>query len=172
MALMAGCEKSDVNEWSTVQSIECHNGFEPTEVYLNNISEGCHAYEKALSHFTTADGKYTDDFGGVFVDKNGIYNINVVGMRRPVRSKYIKYRKVKNSYNFFLEVSEEVKEIMKEPEYTVWLADVVCETCNKALICLEDGTKIPDIVARLKEKGLFRKDSLNFYVGSDRFELK
>ena len=135
---------------------------EKTGMYEHNIGGGWAAWEEARAHFTRADGNYTDDFGGVFIDENGIFNISVVGNRRPVISAYLIYRQVSNPYNFLEDILDEVSKTGEE--YTVWEAGI-CERCNGVYICLENKRKIHPLIRHLKTKKLFMRNSLNIFVG-------
>lgn len=73
---------------------DCHERLEMTENYSDNHRNSWPAYEEALTHFKTYDGNYTDDFGGAFIDNNGIVNICIVGYREPVKSDYLIYKRV------------------------------------------------------------------------------
>ena len=76
------------------------------DVYWANFARSRIAWEEARTRFLTPDGKYTDDYGGVFIDKNGIFNISVVGNYQPVKSDYLIYRQVSNSFNLLIIATE------------------------------------------------------------------
>jgi hypothetical protein len=162
-------------DWVRLDSRWCCAPTEMTDVYLNNIARSHAAWEEARTHFTIVidkytddygtvwvDEKYTDDFGGVFLDENGINNISVVGNRKPVKSDYIIYKRVGNSYNFLLSILDETSEKMLE--YTIWTAGI-CEKCNKVFICLENEKNINPFIGHLKTKKLFKRNTLNIFVG-------
>jgi len=98
MTVFSGC--GDEDQWTIVESDTCYP-LVASDSYWDNFGESSTAYEEAIKHFITENGNYTNDFGGVYIDENGIHNICVVGFRRPVKSDYLIYRRVKNSINFF-----------------------------------------------------------------------
>jgi len=134
----------------------------PDDVRIHNTHEGMIAWEGASLHFLTADGRWTDDFGGVFIDGNGFYNISVVGDRRPVKSDYLIYRQVHNSHNFLSSIKNEIGGIMIEN--TVWTVEVN-EICNRVSIYLENEEKIHSLVEHLRTRNLLRHNTLRIYVG-------
>jgi len=164
--LLAACENNK-NEWTRLESSECCVAINPelTGAYLDNHSKSTVAYEEAIVYFTTADGKRTDDFGGIFIDENGIYNICVIGNRKPVKSDYLKYKRVKNSYNLLEKIVDELGN--RSQEFSIWMAST-CETCNRVLICLEEESKIDLLMAHLKVNNLFKKGTLNVFVGTNQ----
>jgi len=162
IGIFCGCGND--KEWTLLESSECHEPFEMSDVYWNNYPNSTTVYEEAITQFTTIDGKYTDDFGGSYIDSNGIYNICVVGSREPVKSDYLIYKRVDNSYNFLESIVEEIGKISQE--FNIWKS-ANCNSCNRVLICLEKESKISLIIEHLKTKNLFKKDSLNFFVGQN-----
>lgn len=157
-------KEDEVAEWTLLDSSNCCAEFEQSEAYTENFAKSMAAYDEAIALFTTTDGKYTNDFGGVFVDGNGIHNICVVGNREPVKSDYLIYKQVDNTYNFLESIVEEVGN--NSQEYSVWTV-ATCQFCNKVLICLENESKIPLLVEHLKSKDLFKKGALNIYIGEN-----
>ena len=136
----------------------------PDDVRFHNTRKGMAVFEEeARPHFTTVDGRWTDDFGGVFIDGNGFYNILVVGNRRPVKSDYLIYRQVHNSYNFLDSIRNEIRGIMIENRYTIW-GVAVRNSCNRVLIELENEKKMYSIIEHLKTKNLFRHNTLRIFV--------
>ena len=160
---LAACNPTEEGEaYTLLENGSCCPTSEQSGSYWDNIVQSAKAYEKAIARFTRVNGKRTNDFGGVFIDENGLYNICVVGNRKPVSSDYLIYRQVENSYNFLFSVYESVSEVMQE--YSVWQAGV-CEQCNGVLICLEDESKIASLIKYLQKEKLFKKNVLNIYVG-------
>lgn len=164
---LAGCteSKEDDMDWTLIDS-DCCKTINPTktEAYWENLTQSSTAFENVLTYFTLEDGKYSDDFGGVFIDENGIYNVCVVGNREPIKSDYLIYKRVDNAYNFLESIYEEIGK--NSLEYSIWMIEI-CEYCNKVSIYLENESKIPLIVEHLKSIELFKKGTLNIYVGQN-----
>jgi hypothetical protein len=169
------------SDWVTLDSLYCCPMVEITDenAYWDNIAKSQPAWEEARTHFTIVnnkytddygvvwvDEKYTDDYGGVYVDENGIFHISVVGNRKPVKSDYLIYKQVSNSYNFLESILVEISEQMEE--FTVWKAGIY-ECCNSVLIFLENEEKIHLLIDHLKTNNLFRRNTLKIYVGENIF---
>ncbi len=154
-------EEDEMTKWIMLERSTCCTEQEPSSAYATNINSSTMAYEEAIVHFTTLDGKYTDDFGGVFVDKNGIHNICVVGTHKPVESDYLIYKQVRNSYNFLESIVGEVGRVSQE--FSVCTASL-CESCNSVVVGISVESNIPLLVANLEAKDLFSKGTLKFYV--------
>ena len=169
LVFLFACDKEikvSEGDWVALDSFDCCEWIELTDLYDVNIVKSRLAWEEAETHFTEVNGEYTDDFGGVFIDENGIFNISVVGNRKPVISDYLIYRQVSNSYNFLENLLDEISEVMEE--YTIWEAGV-CEVCNKVTIALENEKKIHSLIEYLKRNNLFRRNTLNIFVGENEF---
>jgi len=136
--------------------------------YEENFGKSWAAWEVARKHFYSSHNKWTDDFGGVYIDGNGIVNILVVGSRRPVISNYLIYRQVLNSYNFLERVLNEISDIMTE--FTIWQAGI-CEIHNKILVCLEYEREIHSLISHLKTKNLFKQNTLKIFVEKREWNL-
>jgi len=144
-----------------------------TGFYDENIGKSWAAWEEARVHFfieyyeytstlgTYTKQKWTDDFGGVYINENGIVNILVVGNRMPVKSDYLIYKKVNNSYNFLDSIYVEISESMDK--FGIWQAGV-CELCNKVLVCLESEKEINTLINHLKTNNLFKRNTLKIFV--------
>ena len=141
---------------------------EQSSSYEDNITLSTAAYEEVITHFRTTDGKFTDDFGGVYVDENGLHNICVVGDRKPVTSDYIIYKQVDNAYNFLESIVGNLS--IESKRFSIWMISI-CENCNIVLVCLEDERKISPLIEHLKSNNLFRKGTLNIFVGSNEIVL-
>jgi len=143
---------------------------EPDEIYFENHRKSWIAWEEVRPNFIkyTSDFNtviwYADDFGGVYIDGDGIVNICVVGGRQPMKSDYLIYRKVSYSYKFLDSIYEEIGEIMDD--YSIWMTGV-CEKCNRVQICLENKEKIQPLIEHLKSKKLFKPNTLHFYIGEN-----
>jgi len=112
------------------------------------------------------DEIWTDDFGGVCIDENGICHISVVGNRKPIKSKYLIYKQVSNSYNYLKSILDEISEQMQFTDYTVWQA-WISECCNSLSICLENEGMIHSLIEHLKTNNLFKSNVLKIYVGKN-----
>lgn len=159
---LIGCNLLETEMYNILESTNCHEEKKHTAAYDYNFIQSTAVFENAINHFKTSDGKFTDDFGGVYVDNNGIYNICIVGNKKPIPPDYLIYKLVDHSYNFLLSIYDETTKVMQE--YSVWRA-FICEECNKLLVCFEEETKISTFIEHLKEKDLFRKWTLNIYIG-------
>ena len=62
-----------------------------------------------MKNFKNSDGEYSDDYGGCFIDDDGIYNICVTNSTKPLDTKHLKYKKVDNSYKTLISICEKVK---------------------------------------------------------------
>jgi len=164
--VLTACD--EMEEWILLDTNRCCNEFEQTKDYAENFAKSVIAYNEAITHFTTSDGKFTEDFGGVFVDGNGIHNICVVGNREPIRSDFLIYRQVNNSRNFLDSVVDEIGQVMQE--YLVW-AVKTCESCNSVIVCIESESKIPLLIAHLKISNLFSVGTMKFFVGENNIVL-
>ncbi|MFA5449552.1 MAG: hypothetical protein WC292_03845 [Clostridia bacterium] len=151
--------------YTLLESSNCCPPFEQSSSYWDNIAPSAVAYEEAIIYFTTATGEYTDDFGGVFVDENGLHNICVVGNRKPVISDYLIYKQVENSFNFLKSIFVGLES--ESQQFSVWQVSV-CEVCNGVIICLESESKIPLLIEYLKTNSLFKKGTLNIFVGENQ----
>jgi len=166
---LAACNPPEEDEMYTLlESSRCCPQFEQSSSYWDNIALSTAAYEEVIIHFTTVNGKRTEDFGGVFVDNNGIYNICIVGNREPIASDYLIYKRVDNSYNFLYSVYMETTKAMQE--YSIWRISI-CEESNSVLICLEEENKISLLIEHLKTNNLFREGTLNIFVGENKIVL-
>lgn len=161
-------EEEEEEMYTLLESSRCCPQIEQSSSYGDNIALSTTAYEEAVIHFTTADGKPTDDFGGVFVDGNGLHNICVVGNRKPIMSDYLIYKQVENSLNFLEGIVDEIGS--KSQEFSVWKASV-CEACNGVLICLQDESKISLLIEHLKANNMLNKGTLNIFVGENEIVL-
>ena len=79
----------------------------------------------------------------------------------PVKSDYLIYQKVNNSYNFLDSIQEEISETMDM--FNIWQVGI-CERCNKVLVCLENEKEINSLINYLKAKNLFKPNTLKIYV--------
>ena len=163
---LAACNLPEEKDlYTLLESGICCQQSEHSNSYWENIAKSMKVYEEAITHFKNTNEKNTDDFGGVFVDENGLYNICVVGNRKPVTSNYLIYKNVKNSLNFLEDI---VNEISNNPqEFSVWRISI-CEKCNRVLICLDDEIKISSLIELLKANNLFQKNTLNIFVDENR----
>jgi hypothetical protein len=159
---LTACEKKE--EWALLTSSMCCEPVERSNVYEENSSKYLATYAEVMPYFTTTGDKHTDDFGGLFLDGDGILNVCVVGNRTPVESDYLKYKRVDQSYNFLESIVEELGKDMQK--YSIWTVDT-CASCNRVLICLENESQISLVIAHLKTKDFYEKNSLNFYVGEN-----
>lgn len=162
--IFSGCD----NSWQRIESSACHETLESSDVYFDNHDKSWAAYFDARTHFTTPWGEYTDDFGGVFIDNNGIVNIYMIGDRIPLESEYLIYKQANYSYNFLKSIYDELGKIM--PDYSLWQV-AICDSCNVVIVSLEDESEIPLIILHLSIKNLYRKDSLYFYIGENNIVL-
>lgn len=161
-------KEGEVAEWTLLDSSNCYAEFEQSEAYFENIAKSTAAYDEAIAFFTTTDGKYTDDFGGVFIDGNGIYNICVVGNREPVKSDFLIYKQVENSLNFLNSVFDELGSVPQQ--FTIWMVGV-CENSNSVVVCIESINKIPLIISHLKTNSLFNTETMKFFIGENDIAL-
>jgi len=144
-------------------------------VYHANIAKSNPAWEEARPHFI----KYTDDFntsiwqandfGGVYIDINGIFNICVVGNRQPINSDYLIYKQVRYTLKLLESILYETSEVMED--YTIWNVGI-CEVCNNVSFCLEDEKMMQPFIGYLKRKKLYRPNILHFYVGENNIVLQ
>ena len=164
--LLAACNLTNDNEMYTLlESSSCCPEIEQSSSYEGNIVLSTEAYEEAITHFMTDEGSHTDDFGGVFVDENGLHNIYVVGNRKPVTSDYLIYKQAENSLNFLESIVDEMGS--KSQQFSIWMVSV-CEVCNGVIICLESESQIPLLLEHLKTNGLLKKGVLNIFVGENQ----
>ena len=156
----AGCGK---REYELLEKNECHRVvLESSEDYQENHAKSLIEYEKEMLRFKTSDGGYADNFGGSFVDSNGIYTICIVGSQTLSESEYVNYKKVAVSFNSLNDIYGALIQLIGE--YTIWDMHI-CEICNKVQVCVEDEKQIDLIIQRLKTDRLFKRNSLLFYVG-------
>lgn len=153
-------EEGEMYEWTRIEGIECCPEIVLTDAYDSNYSKSKIAYEDAITYFIEGN-KYTDDFGGVFIDNNGIYNICVVGNREPIKSDYLLYRQVDNSFNFLESIVVEISEITHE--FTIWMAGTSV-TRNKVIIYLKDENKLPLLIEYLETKNLYQEGTLEILI--------
>lgn len=161
--LLVGCESSEKDVmYNLLENSSCFPDVEQSSVYGDNIILSTAAYENVITHFTLDDGKFTDDFGGVYVDENGFHNVCVVGKRRPISSDYLIYKQVENSLNFLESIVDSLER--ESHDFTIWMMSI-CDFHNGVIICLENESKIPLILEHLKSNELLKKGTLNIFVG-------
>ena len=166
---LAACDPSEMDEMYTLlESSSCCPQSEQSSSYWDNNALSMAAYEAVITHYTTTKGEYTDDFGGVYIDSNGVCNICVVGSREPMTSDYLIFKQVENSYNFLKSIFDELGR--RRQEFSIWMSGT-CDKCNKVLICLEDEAKISSLIDYLKANNLFKKGTLNIFVGENQIVL-
>jgi len=158
------CGKSE--EYELLDINECHKVITPTSVYWENHSHSKTEFDAIISGFIDANGKYTDNFGGCFVDGNGFYNVCVIGSYRPTNSNYLVFKQVEHSLNFLNNVYNNAVEL--EDKYNIWSVEI-CEVCNKVKLCVENEAQIDLIIKQLKTDELFEKNTLLFYVGENLY---
>ena len=154
--------------WDRMNSVDTSS-----DSYAEMHSKADPVFYEALACFTKADGESTDDYGGVYVNEDGTYTICVVGDRTPIVSEYIVYRRVESSYNFLKSMLNEVVKLIDEfiqesqqnydTNLAIWIMSIDT-VFNRNEIYLEKAKGIPIIIERLKEKDLFKADSLVFHV--------
>ena len=127
--------------------------------FYKNFRKSQAEYNKAITYFKVNEENQLDEFGGVFVDKEGIINICIVGNNIPYESEFLRYKQVSNSYNILKRIGEELQLVLKE--YTIWMRGI-CESCNYVIIRLEEESNIPLVINYLKVKGVYKQDFLNF----------
>lgn len=149
-----------MTERTKIEGIECYPKIVVSDTYYNNLSKSKTAYEDTIPYFTE-NGKYTDDFGGVFIDNNGMYNICVVGNREPIKSDYLVYKKVDNSFNFLEIIVGEISEIAHD--FTIWRAGTSVSQ-NAVVIYLKDGNKLTLLIEYLKSKNLYQENALKILI--------
>ncbi|MCL2043425.1 MAG: hypothetical protein FWG89_04720 [Treponema sp.] len=148
-----------------------------TGLYDDNFFKSWADWEEAREYFfiefyefTNSSGvsytrqKWTDDFGGVFIDSSGIVNILVAGNNMPVKSDNLIYKQVSNSYNFLEIISDRIVE--KMDEHTIWQVSID-EICNKVFVCLENEKEINSLIIYLKANNLFKTNTLKIFVGKN-----
>jgi len=167
--LVACNKEEDDYEWHLLTSQEYYMMQEITVDYYENFDESMKIYSEVLSHFKTIDGEYTDDFGGVFIDSDGLLNVLVIGSRKPVELDYLIYQQAENSFNALLSIFDEASKVVRD--YTIWKV-ALCVSSNIVLIGLEDDSAISLIVDHLNDKQLYNKDAIAFYVGEPTIQLE
>ena len=148
-----------------------------TGLYDDNFVKSWADWEEAREYFfiefyefTNSSGvsytrqKWTDDFGGVFIDSSGIVNILVAGNNMPVKSDNLIYKQVSNSYNFLEIIYDRIVE--KMDDHTIWQVGID-EICNKVLVCLENEIEINSLIIYLKANNLFKTNTLKIFVGKN-----
>ena len=177
---MLACQNdTGINEGDFARSLssEVCKFNESTEYYDVNIGKSWADWEEARKHFfiefyeftdylgnTYTKQKWVEDFGGIYIDKNGIFNILVVGERKPLKSDYLIYKKVNNSYNFLDNIMVEI--VKKMSDFTIWQV-YICEPCNKILVCLENENEIDSFINYLKTNNLFKPNTLKIFIGEN-----
>lgn len=159
-----GCNTNSKKGYKILEEYECHYPFVMSEYYCENYANSKIAFETVMESFFDDEGNYTNDFGGSYIDGNGIFNICVVGSRRPIDSNYLIFQKVDNSFNFLKKIYKHL--IEHTDNYNIASVEI-CEICNKIKICIETVDQINLIVAQLRTEGLFKKNILLFYVCPD-----
>jgi len=163
-------KEEDEYEWKVLTNQEYYMIPEITnDDYYENVDKSLKTYWEVLPHFKIEDRKFTDDYGGVFIDSDGLLNILIIGNRRPVESDNLIYKQVENSLNFLLSVYDEANTLFSK--YTIWKISI-SQSKNIVLISLEDEREISLLVEHLKEKQLFKKDAIAFYVGKNSIQLE
>lgn len=158
-----GCNKNNKG-YEILAKNECHKAFVLSDVYYENCANSKTAFDTVMINFSESDGEYTDNFGGCFIDCNGIYNVCVVGSHELVNSDYLIFKEVDHSFKLLNDIYKDlIKHIDK---YNIWSVGI-CEVCNKIKICTESENQIDLIVKQLKADGLFKKNTLLFYVSKN-----
>jgi len=133
-----------------------------SDTYFSNINIGEEEFPKAKQLLTV------DEFGGVYIDENGIFNICVVGDREPYLSDYLIYRHVEHSYGFLYGIMWALGN--KMTELTIWSCGTN-ERNNRVDVFMEDKKKIPNLIEYLRENDLFRESAINVIIGRNNIVL-
>lgn len=162
-SFLHGCNRNNKG-YKILGKDECHKAFVLSDVYYENCTKSKMAFDTVMINFTESDGEYTDDFGGCFIDCNGIYNVCVVGSCELENSDYLIFKEVDHSFKLLNSIYKDLKKHIDK--YNIWSVEV-CEMCNKIKICTESEHQVDLIVKQLKNDGLFKQNTLLFYVGKN-----
>ena len=158
-----GCNRNN-KEYEILGKDECHKAFVLSDAYYENYDKSKIAFDSIMINFTKSDGEYTDDFGGSFIDCNGIYNVCVAGSCELVNSDYLIFKEVDHPFKLLNSI---YKDLIKHMDnYNIWNVEI-CEVCNKIKICTESENQVDLIIKQLKNDGLFKKNTLLFYVNKN-----
>lgn len=155
-------------QYVLLNQFDCHEQNMKAMNYESNFIESEKKYKEVIHYYKDSNDCYTDNFGGGYVDSNGIYNICIVGGNKPIVSNYLIYIKVVNSINFLESICDLIEESMTK--FSVWHVGI-CVQCNKVKICLKDKNQIKAIIGELKSKSLYERNSLMFFVGESTIEV-
>jgi len=165
-----GCDIDPKNKMYTlIDNMDCCEIKERTielDEYYENVKSSMELSYEVRAYYE--DDEHSNEYGGIYLDHNGILNLCVVGSNRPFVSEYLIYREVNYSYDYLCKVKDEIAKVMLE--YTVWMVSI-CEECNRVSLCLEDASKIPLLVEYLIINVSLRDNSLIIYVGENSFVL-
>ena len=162
-SFLNGCDKNNKG-YEILDKNEFHKAFVLSDVYYENYAKSKIAFDTVMIDFTELDGEYTDDFGGCFIDCNGIYNVCVAGSCELVNSDYLIFKEVDHPFKLLNSI---YKDLIKHMDnYNIWSVEI-CEVCNKIKICTESENQVDLIIKQLKNDGLFKKNTLLFYVNKN-----
>ena len=160
-----GCDKNN-RGYEILSENECHKALVLSDLYYENYAKSKTEFDTVMINFTKSNGEYIDNFGGCFIDCNGIYNVCVVDSRELVNSDYLIFKEIDHSFKLLNSIYKDL--IRHIDKYNIWSV-TICETCNKIKICTESENQIDLIVKQLKTDGLFKKNALLFYVGQNLY---
>jgi len=143
--------------------------------YYGNVSRSAGLYEQAVSPYITKaaepDGKeitvYSGDYGGVFIDEQGLLNIGVVASDAQIRalqeaSRFggqVLYRRYAFAYNELQRIMDAVEGLMFDCGISAVGID---DELNHVFVELTDESNVPRIVTHLQELGLYREAAVIF----------
>jgi len=148
-------------------TVEIISKEEPTEhveftaEYYENVNRSMAIVNQVMSNYRTVEKVgsyeryiYSDDYGGAFLDREGYYNIGIVGCiaNRPDYGGQVRYKEFEFSYNYLLRIMDSLTAIMIQ--YDMFSVGVNDQE-NRVKIYLSDEKNIDDIVKYLRYQGLF-----------------
>lgn len=148
-----------------------------SEKYYENVNRSIEAFDEAIKPYRTKtlekDGRetiaYSENFGGVWVCKQGYLNIGVIGLKKETIAfnGHVTYRQQQFSYNNLVKLEEEIVQTAEKFDIEI-TASGIDEERNQVVFKANEEQGIKKLETYMKENGLIDESTVNFVVDSDR----
>lgn len=141
--------------------------------YFDNVNKSIELYEIALKPYLSKTLirseevlQYRNDFGGTYIDSDGILNIGIVGLQSITKSfgGQAIYQPQRFQYKYLLSVQRELSFDMLKFEITMLSID---EQKNVLNVYLNDESHVGKIIESLIKKDLYNDSALHFIRNND-----
>ena len=153
---------------------------ENLSTYQINVNKSVDLYGKMINRYIEKtiekNGRcitiYSDDYGGVFIDENGLLNIGVVQNTEDNQkieeeiSNKIRYKTFEFSYNYLQKIMLEIESLMSESKISAVGID---DKENVVFVDILDAKKVDVVVEHLISKDLFNEKAIQFNIDPNVF---